>query len=183
MGALGAARIAHTEAVDTERSTGVPVLVRAWPRPRSQGVTAVQADRCAAVVAGVDKQDQFYWGYTRFQVATYGMVWQWLVKSGPEGVEKLFAENNAFLLDEFSGVAELGEQGELKTNPQMPDIARLVARKVQESPDSYRLLVTGAALDRSFLHSVLPEPGFCALSRRMYSLQRLVAPPRHSEHI
>ena len=38
------------------------------------------------LVTGVEKDDQLYFGDTRFQIATYGMVWQWLAKSGQEGV-------------------------------------------------------------------------------------------------
>ena len=52
---------------------------------------------------GVDKDDRFHWEHTKFQVVTYGMLWQWLVKGGPETCRKLFEQNCAFLLDEFSG--------------------------------------------------------------------------------
>ena len=51
----------------------------------------------------VDKHDRFHWGQTKFQVVTYGTLWAWLVKGGPETFRKLFKENCAFLLDEFSG--------------------------------------------------------------------------------
>ena len=103
------------------------------------------------LVTGVDKDDQFWEYYTRIQIATYGMIWQWLVKSGPSVVSRLFAQTSCFLLDEFSGVAELGGHDELKADPQLPEIARLLARKVEENSDSYRLVVTGAALDRHFV--------------------------------
>ena len=45
-------------------------------------------------------------------------------------------------------------------------------------------MVTGAALERSFLQDVLGHcEGSCRLSRRMHSLQRFVAAPRDSNHI
>ena len=52
---------------------------------------------------GIDKNDRFHWESTKFQLVTYGMLWQWLVKCGPETCRKLFEQNCAFLLDEFSG--------------------------------------------------------------------------------
>ena len=48
---------------------------------------------------GVDKEDWFHWGHTKYQVVTYGMLWQWLVKGGEESRRKLFEQNCAFLLD------------------------------------------------------------------------------------
>ena len=53
--------------------------------------------------AGIDKNDRFHWGSTKVQLVTYGMLWQWLVKGGPETCRKLFEQKSAFLLDEFSG--------------------------------------------------------------------------------
>ena len=60
-----------------------------------------------------------------FQVVTYGMVWHWLVKGGREARDKLFDENCAFLLDEFSGRAEGGDPQELTADPQIIEIASL----------------------------------------------------------
>ena len=62
-------------------------------------------------------------------------------------------------------------------------IARLLARLIENNPRGYRLVVTGAALDEPFLHSVLSDAEFLALTGRMYPLTRCIAAPRNSEHI
>ena len=51
---------------------------------------------------GVDKDDRFRWQHTKYQVVTYGILWQWLVKGGSESCRQLFEQNCAFLLDDFS---------------------------------------------------------------------------------
>ena len=35
---------------------------------------------------GIDKNDRFHWEGTKFQLVTYGMLWQWLVKGGQRPV-------------------------------------------------------------------------------------------------
>ena len=64
---------------------------------------------------------------------TYGVLWQWLVKSGDAAVENLLAQNCAFLLDEFSGVAGLGDDEDLKGDPQLPEIALLLVRMIEKN--------------------------------------------------
>ena len=49
------------------------------------------------LVTGIDKQDKFYHSWTRFQIVTYGVLWQWLVNSGDAVVEHLLAQGCAFL--------------------------------------------------------------------------------------
>ena len=111
---------------------------------------------------GVDKDDRFYKGRTKFQIVTYGMMWQWLVKSGPETYDNLFEHNCAFLLDEFSGKAAGGDPQELAADPQTMEIARLLAGFVRANSGTHRLLVTGASLDQDLMNAVLPGAGFLA---------------------
>ena len=80
-------------------------------------------------------------------------------------------------------MAELGDDDGLTGDPQLPEIARFLARMVEGSSDDYRLVDTGAALDRPFLNSVLSNAEFFALTGRMYPLTRCIAAPRNSEHI
>ena len=105
---------------------------------------------------GVDKQDRFTEGTTRIQIVTYGMLWYWLVKCGQEGVERLLRQNSCFLLDEFSGSVEGRGRDDLKADPQVTEVARLLARAVAAKPEAHRLMMTGATLERSFLKRVLP---------------------------
>ena len=126
----------------------------------------------------VDKDDRFHWGHTKFQVVTYGILWAWLVKGGLETGRKLFEENCAFLLDEFSGKAAGGDPLELAADPQTMEIARLLARFVRDNPRTHRLLVTGAALDKHLMDAVLPGADFMAFTGRMYPLERCIIAPR-----
>ena len=80
-------------------------------------------------------------------------------------------------------MAELGDDEDLKGDPQPPEIARLLARMIEVNSDDYRLVVTGAALDRPNLHSVLRNAEFFALAGRMYPLRRFIAAPQESENI
>ena len=127
---------------------------------------------------GVDKNDKFWVGFTKFQVVTYGMLWMWLVKSGPEISTRLYQENCAFLLDEFSGKAAGGDSLEVAADPQTMEIARLLARFVRDNPRTHRLLVTGAALDKHLMDAVLPGADFMAFTGRMYPLERCIIAPR-----
>ncbi len=139
--------------------------------------------RAVNLRTGVDKKDWFHKDYTKFQVVTYGMVWHWLEKGGQEARDKLFDQNCAFLLDEFSGKAEGGDPQELTADPQTIEIARLLARSVLNNSRTHRLLVTGAALDELFLKAVLPEADFLAFTGRRFPLQRVIVAPRKIEHI
>ena len=130
---------------------------------------------------GVDKDDWFLWQHTKYQVVTYGILWQWLVKGGSESCRQLFEQNCAFLLDEFSGKAAGGDPQELAADPQIMEIARLLARFVRENSGTHRLLVTGASLDRHFLNAVLPGAEFMTFTGRMYPLERCIIAPRKKE--
>ena len=132
---------------------------------------------------GVDKDDRFRWEHTKFQVVTYGMLWQWLVKGGQETCRNLFEQNCAFLLDEFSGKAAGGDPLELAADPQTMEIARLLAGFVRENSGTHRLLVTGASLDQHLLNAVLPEAEFLTFTGRMYPLERCIIAPRNIDEI
>ena len=132
---------------------------------------------------GVDKEDRFHWDQTKFQVVTYGMLWVWLVKGGPETCRKLFEQNCAFLLDEFSGKAAGDDPREIAGDPQIMEIARLLARYVRDNSGTHRLLVTGASLDRHFLNAVLPGAEFLTFTGRMYPLERCIIAPRNMHEI
>ena len=132
---------------------------------------------------GVDKEDWFSFKDTQYQVVTYGMLWHWLVKGGEETRRKLFDENCAFLLDEFSGKAAGGDPLELAADPQTMEIARLLARFVRENSGTHRLLVTGASLDRHFVNAVLPGAEFMTFTGRMCPLERCIIAPRDADEI
>ena len=120
---------------------------------------------------GVDKDDWFHRGCTKFQIVTYGMMWQWLVKSGPETYDNLFEHNCAFLLDEFSGKAAGGDPQQLAADPQTMEIARLLAGFVLANSGTHRLLVTGASLDQDLMNVVLPGANFLSFTERMFPLE------------
>ena len=122
----------------------------------------------------MDKDDRFQWGDTKFQVATYGLLWAWLVKGGLETGRKLFEENCAFLLDEFSGEAAGGDPLKLAADPQTMEIATLLAHFVREHSDTQRLLVIGASLESHFMNTVLPGADFMTFTGRMYPLERCI---------
>ena len=132
---------------------------------------------------GVDKDDVFYKGVTKFQIVTYGMMWQWLVKSGPETYDNLFEHNCAFLLDEFSGKAAGGDPQTLAADPQTMEIARLLAGFVLANPQTHRLLVTGASLDQDLMNVVLPRAKFLSFTERMFPLKRCIIAPRKPDEI
>ena len=132
---------------------------------------------------GVDKDDRFHWEHTKFQVVTYGMLWQWLVKGGPETCRKLFEQNCAFLLDEFSGKAAGGDPVELAADPQVMEIARLLARLLQNRSTTHRLMVAGASLEQELMSAVLPGADFLALTGRMYPLERCIIAPRDADEM
>ena len=73
-------------------------------------------------------------------------------------------EKIAFLLDELAGTPG-GEGGEVKTDPQFLEVARILAAEVRRQPEWYRLMATGASLDKSFLRMMLGSrtAGFCAV--------------------
>ena len=132
---------------------------------------------------GVDKDDRFLWQHTKFQVVTYGLLWQWLVNGGPDSCRKLFEQNCAFLLDEFSGKAAGGDPQELTADPQIMEIARLLARFVRQNSGTHRLLVTGAALDQHLMDAELPGADYLSFTGRMYPLERFIIAPRNMDEI
>ena len=132
---------------------------------------------------GVDKEDRFHWGHTKFQVVTYGVLWEWLVKSGSATNGWLFDQNCAFVLDEFSGNATGGDPLELAADPQTMEIARLLADFVWENSGTHRLLVTGASLDQHLMNAVLPGAEFLTFTGRMYPLERFIIAPRNMDEI
>ena len=72
---------------------------------------------------------------------------------------------------------------ELAADPQVMEIARLLARYVRKHPETHRLMVAGASLDEDFLSAVLPDAGFLALTGRMYPLERCIIAPRNIDEI
>ena len=132
---------------------------------------------------GLDKDDWFHRGCTKFQIVTYGMMWQWLVKSGRETYDNLFEHNCAFLLDEFSGKAAGGDPQELAADPQTMEIARLLAGFVLANSGTHRLLVTGASLDQDLMNVVLPGANFLSFTERMFPLERCIIAPRKPDEI
>ena len=113
------------------------------------------------LVTGVDKEDVFWKRYTEITVTTYGMMWQWLSQPDGQGRSKVLWENSAFLLDELAGTLG-GTEGEVRTDPQFLEVARILAAEVRLKPTSYRLLATGASLEAPFLQKMLGSTaGFC----------------------
>ena len=132
---------------------------------------------------GVDKEDRFSFKDTQYQVVTYGMLWHWLVNGGEETQRNLLNQNCAFLLDEFSGKAAGGDPVELAADPQVMEIARLLARLVQRRSTTHRLMVAGASLEQELMNAVLPGADFLAFTGRMYPLERCIIAPRDADEI
>ena len=105
------------------------------------------------------------------------------MKGGPETCRKLFEQNCAFLLDEFSGKAAGGDPLELAADPQTMEIARLLAGYVRRNPGTHRLMMTGAYLDQQSLNAVLPDADFLAFTGRMYPLERCIIAPRNADEM
>ena len=142
-----------------------------------------QEDRIR-LVTGVDKEDRFHMGYTQITITTYGMMWAWLTQPDGRGRSKVLWENSAFLLDELAGTPG-GEEGEVKTDPQFLEVARILAAEVRQHTRWYRLLATGASLEQPFLEEMLGVGalGFCDVPHRMYPISRVVAAPQDMNEI
>ena len=102
---------------------------------------------------------------------------------GQETRRNLFEQNCAFLLDEFSGKAAGGDPVELAADPQVMEIARLLARLVQRRPTTHRLMVAGASLEQELMNAVLPGADFLALTGRRFPLERCIIAPRDADEI
>ena len=136
-----------------------------------------------ALRTGADKEVRFSVQDTYYQVVTYGMLWHWLVNGGEETQRILLHQNCAFLLDEFSGKAAGGDPMELAADPQVVEIARLLARLVQRHSTTHRLMVAGASLEEEFMSAVLPGADFLALTGRIYLRERCIFDPRDVDEI
>ena len=72
---------------------------------------------------------------------------------------------------------------ELAADPQMIEIAKMLARLVQDRAPTHRLMVAGASLEQELMNAVLPGANFLALTGRMHPLERCIIPPRDAEEI
>ena len=67
----------------------------------------------------------------------------------------------------------------MKTDPQMAEIARILAAAVKRQAGCYRLMVTAASLEEAFVRSDLDShAGFLTVPYRRYEVERAVVAPK-----